>query len=69
EEAGFGGAVAAPVIRRYFEQIAYGIVPRYLSQAEADEVARRQAKELEQITTETEALSGSTTASSGERYE
>ena len=69
EEAGFGGAVAAPVIRRYFEQIAYGIVPRYLSQAEADEVARRQAKELEQITTESEALSGSTTASSGERYE
>ena len=40
EEAGFGGSVAAPVVRRYFEQIAYGIVPRYLSVAEADEAAR-----------------------------
>jgi penicillin-binding protein 2 len=43
EEAGFGGQVAAPVIRRYFERIATGSVQAYLSQAEKDKLAREQA--------------------------
>lgn len=47
EEAGFGGAVAAPVVRRYLEKIAYGIVPRHLSREEEDEVARQQVQESE----------------------
>jgi len=45
EEAGFGGQVAAPVVRRYFERIARNIVPRYLNQDELDELAKQ---ELEQ---------------------
>ena len=45
EEAGFGGQVAAPVIRRYFEQIALGSVPAYLSQSEKDELAKRELAE------------------------
>ena len=47
EEAGFGGAVAAPVVRKYLEKIAYGIVPRHLSSEEEDEVARLQVQENE----------------------
>ena len=43
EEAGFGGQVAAPVIRRYFETIALDNVPAFLSQAEKDEIAKEQA--------------------------
>ena len=43
EEAGFGGQVAAPVIRRYFEAIALDNVPAFLSQAEKDEIAKEQA--------------------------
>ena len=43
EEAGFGGQVAAPVIRRYFESIALDNVPAFLSQAEKDEIAKEQA--------------------------
>jgi penicillin-binding protein 2 len=45
EEAGFGGQVAAPVIRKYFERIANGTVPRYLNQDELDELARQKVKE------------------------
>ena len=45
EEAGFGGQVAAPVIRRYFERIALGSVPAYLSQSEKDELAKRELAE------------------------
>ena len=45
EEAGFGGQVAAPVVRRFFERIARNIVPRYLNQDELDELAKQ---ELEQ---------------------
>ena len=43
EEAGFGGQVAAPVIRNYFEMIARNSVPAYLSQAEKDQIAREEA--------------------------
>ena len=43
EEAGFGGQVAAPVVRRYFESIALDNVPAFLSQAEKDEIAKEQA--------------------------
>ena len=43
EEAGFGGQVAAPVIRRYFETIALDNVPAFLSQAEKDVIAKEQA--------------------------
>ena len=46
EEAGFGGQVAAPVIRRYFETIALGRVPAFLSQAEKDEIAKEEAARL-----------------------
>ncbi len=66
EEAGFGGAVAAPVVRRYFEKIAYGIVPRFLSVAEADEVARQQAQELEQSKREIEATAETSSIGSGD---
>ena len=66
EEAGFGGSVAAPVIRRYFEQIAYGIVPRFLSVAEADEAARQLAQELEQSSTDIEVAQDTSTIGSGE---
>ncbi|HJM27810.1 MAG: penicillin-binding protein 2 [Acidimicrobiales bacterium] len=45
EEAGFGGQVAAPVVRKYFERIANGTVPRYLNQDELDELARQKVKE------------------------
>ncbi|MBU97904.1 MAG: penicillin-binding protein 2 [Acidimicrobiaceae bacterium] len=45
EEAGFGGQVAAPVVRRYFEKIATGTVPRYLNQDELDELAEQQLEE------------------------
>ena len=45
EEAGFGGQVAAPVIRKYFERIALGSVPAYLSQSEKDELAKRELAE------------------------
>ena len=45
EEAGFGGQVAAPVVRRYFERIARNIVPRYLNQDELDELAKQQLEE------------------------
>ena len=45
EEAGFGGQVAAPVVRRYFERIATGTVPRYLNQDELDELAEQQLEE------------------------
>ena len=69
EEAGFGGAVAAPVVRRYFEQIAYGIVPRYLSRAEADEVARQQANQSQESSSDLEAISETTTMTSGVSYE
>ena len=52
EEAGFGGQVAAPVIRRYFETIALERVPAFLSQAEKDEIAKDQAatSSLNQVT-------------------
>ncbi len=66
EEAGFGGAVAAPVVRRYFEQIAYGIVPRFLSVAEADEAARQLEKELEEASLETEAIAETSSNGSGD---
>ncbi len=46
EEAGFGGQVAAPVIRKYFEYIATGTVPRTLNQDELDELAKQEAEEL-----------------------
>ena len=42
-QAGFGGQVAAPVIRSYFEMIARNSVPAYLSQAEKDQIAREEA--------------------------
>ena len=45
EEAGFGGQVAAPVVRRYFERIARNIVPRYLNQDELDDLAKQQLEE------------------------
>ena len=45
EEAGFGGQVAAPVVRRYFEKIATGTVPRFLNQDELDELAEQQLEE------------------------
>ena len=45
EEAGFAGQVAAPVVRRYFERIATGTVPRYLNQDELDELAEQQLEE------------------------
>ena len=55
EEAGFGGQVAAPVIRRYFESIALDNVPAFLSQAEKDEIAKEQAaRPLRNPVTETE---------------
>ena len=66
EEAGFGGSVAAPVVRRYFEQIAYGIVPRYLSVAEADEAARQLANELQEPSTEVEAIVETSSMGSGD---
>ena len=66
EEAGFGGSVAAPVVRRYFEQIAYGIVPRYLSVAEADEAARQLANELQEPSTEVEAIAETSSMGSGD---
>ena len=66
EEAGFGGSVAAPVVRRYFEQIAYGIVPRYLSVAEADEAARQLANELQEPSTEVEAIAETSRLGSGD---
>jgi len=66
EEAGFGGAVAAPIVRRYFEQIAYGIVPRFLSVAEADEAARQLANEVEESSVEVEAIAGSSSIGSGD---
>lgn len=37
EEAGFGGNVAAPTVRRVFELIATDSVPEHLTQAEQDE--------------------------------
>ncbi|MBB33521.1 MAG: hypothetical protein CL455_07700, partial [Acidimicrobiaceae bacterium] len=45
EEAGFGGQVAAPVVRRYFERIARNVVPRYLNQDELDELAKQELEE------------------------
>ena len=71
EESGFGGAVAAPVVRRYFEQIAYGVVPRFLSRAEADEVARQQAKELQQQqpSSDLQAMAENRYMTSGVQYE
>ena len=66
EEAGFGGSVAAPIVRRYFEQIAYGIVPRFLSVPEADEAARQLAKELEESSVEVGAIADTSSIGSGD---
>ncbi len=65
EEAGFGGAVAAPIVRRYFEQVAYGIVPRHLSIEEADDLARQQAQELTDTSAEIEAIADTSSIGSG----
>ena len=48
EEAGFGGAFAAPVIREIFERIAMGTVPERITEAEQDQRDARVADLFEQ---------------------